>query len=218
MPTIRTKTFFGVDLSAKVDEITGVAAINSNRELVFVNQVKPDIAIRNYIDYHRPSIVAVDAPITLPCGKYGTYASRKCDRDITSLGIPAFATSMLAQLTFRAIAIRKTLPQRYELIEVYPQATKVRLALSVAGKKSSEEVREFTQTRLARIIKNMPRPSNILLTDDELDAILSAYTAFLYQYKLTEGCGDPSEGLIHIPLPDSQKKVAQIAELNGKGE
>jgi len=209
MPT-KSKVFFGVDLAGRVDEATGVAALSDKRELIFVNTVKPDIAIRNYIAYHRPSLVGIDAPLSIPSGRYGTYASRKCDRDLTILGIPAFATSMLAQLTFRAMTIKKALSPKYDAIEVYPQATKVRLGLVMhSSKKTAEDAREALQTKLSRFVKNMPRTSKILLSDDELDAIIAAYTALLHHCNLTEGIGDTQEGLIYIPILDAQRKLTQ---------
>lgn len=202
---IKGKVFFGVDLAGRVDNTTGVAAINEQRELVFVNQVKPDVAIRNYIDFHKPVIIGVDAPLSIPNGRYGTYASRKCDRDLGSLGIPTFATSMLAQLTFRAMTLRRQLG-KYEIIEVYPHAAKLRLGMMIRQKKTEEAARETVQNRLGRFVKNVPRASKILFSDHELDAILSAYTAMLYAGKLTDGIGDRDEGLIHIPASDFQKR------------
>lgn len=204
MPS-KGKVFFGVDLAGRIDEATGVAALTDKAELVFVNQVKPDVAIRNYIDYHRPCLVAIDAPLTIPSGRYGTYASRKCDRDLALLGIPAFATSMLAQLTFRAITIAKSLEPRYPVIEVYPHATKARLGLSHKDKKVKEISREVIQTRLSRFVKNLPRTSKIVLSDHELDAILAAYTALLHGNGLTQPIGDPQEGLIYVPSDDARK-------------
>jgi predicted nuclease with RNAse H fold len=207
---IKSKVFFGVDLAGRIDEPTGIAAISDKRELLLVNTVKPDIAIKNYIEYHRPILVGIDAPLSLPSGRYGTYASRKCDRDLSILGIPTFATSMLAQLTFRAISLRKHLENKCNTIEIYPQATKVRLGLLPNGKKNGVDSREFLQTKLSRLVKNVPRTSKVLFNDDELDAILAAYTAYLHYHKLTEGIGDSQEGLIYIPIPDAHKQLAQL--------
>jgi predicted nuclease with RNAse H fold len=216
----RIKVFFGVDLAGRVDEVTGVAALSEKSELIFVNEVKPDIAIRNYIDFHRPNLVAIDAPLSIPSGRYGTYASRKCDRDMTSIGIPAFATSMLAQLTFRALTIQKQLQPRYPTIEVYPQATKVMLGISHKDKKVKEISREIVQTRLARYVKGMPRTSKILLSDHELDAILAAYTAMLYNADRVKPIGDPQEGVIYIPVEhlrqSHQNGIVLIDKANDK--
>ncbi|NTW48174.1 MAG: DUF429 domain-containing protein [Chlorobiales bacterium] len=201
----RSKVFFGVDLAGKIDEVTGIAAISEKRELIFVNEVKPDIAIRNYIDYHRPVIIGIDAPLTIPNGKYGTYASRKCDRDMVTLGIPAFSTSMLAQLTFRAITIQKSLTQKYQVIEIYTHATKLRIGIPNKEEKDSQDVREVVQSRLSRFVKNMPRASRVLLSSHALDAVLAAYTALLHHNNLTETIGDSLEGLIHLPVQNFKK-------------
>ncbi len=207
MPS-KGKVFFGVDLAGRIDEVTGVAALSDKAELIFVNQVKPDVAIRNYIDYHRPCLVGIDAPLTIPSGRYGTYASRKCDRDLAMLGIPTFATSMLAQLTFRAITITKMLEPRYPTIEVYPHATKARLGLTHKDKKIKVISREVIQTRLSRFVKNLPRTSKILLSDHEIDAILAAYTALLHDHDLTQPIGDAQEGLIFIPSDKARKPLS----------
>ncbi len=207
MPS-KGKVFFGVDLAGRIDEVTGVAALSDKAELIFVNQVKPDVAIRNYIDYHRPCLVAIDAPLSIPSGRYGTYASRKCDRDLALLGIPTFSTSMLAQLTFRAITLSKMLSPRYPTIEVYPHATKKRLGLTHKDKKIKEISREVVQTRLSKFVKNLPRVSKIVLSDHELDAILAAYTALLHDHHLTQPIGDAQEGLIYIPIEKAQKSLS----------
>jgi uncharacterized protein len=206
---LRSKVFFGVDLAGRIDETTGVAAISENCELIFVNEVKPDIAIRNYIDFHRPIAIGIDAPLSLPSGRFGTYASRKCDRDLISLGVPTFATSMIPQLTFRAIAIQKQLAPKYDIIEVYPHATKVRLGISHKDKKIKEISRNVVQTRLARFIRKMPRTQKILLSDHELDAIISAYTALLYHRKLVQAVGDSQEGVIYVPNENGRKPLAR---------
>jgi len=203
----RSKVFFGVDLAGKIDEVTGIAAITEKRELIFVNEVKPDIAIKNYIDYHRPVVIGFDAPLSIPNGKYGTYASRKCERDLGALGIPTFATSMLAQLTFRAMTIKKALSQKYQIIEVYPYATKVRLGIPKKENKTAAEMREILQSKLSRYVKNMPRASRVQLSIHALDAILSAYTAFLFYSDLTEGMGDGNEGQIHIPVQNFKRHL-----------
>lgn len=207
MPS-KGKVFFGVDLAGRIDEPTGVAALSDKAELIFVNQVKPDLAIRNYIDYHRPCLIGMDAPLSIPSGRYGTYASRKCDRDLAMLGVPTFATSMLAQLTFRAITIAKMLEPHYPTIEVYPHATKVRLGLTHKDKKIKVISREIIQTRLSRFVKNLPRKSKILLSDHELDAILAAYTALLHDKHLTQPIGDAQEGLIFIPNDKARKPLS----------
>jgi len=206
----RSKIFFGVDLAGRIDEVTGIAAVSDKKELVFVNEVKPDIAIRNYIDYHRPVIIGIDAPLSIPNGKYGTYASRKCDRDLITLGIPTFATSMLAQLTFRALTIQSVLTRKYQIIEVYPHATRLRMGIHDKEKnpKNTEKNREATQSRLSRFVKNMPRSSKVLLSADALDAILAAYTAYLHFNHLTEGIGDETEGKIYIPKVNFKKSLA----------
>jgi predicted nuclease with RNAse H fold len=205
----RSKIFFGVDLAGRIDAVTGIAAVSDKKELVFVNEVKPDIAIRNYIDYHRPVIIGIDAPLSIPNGKYGTYASRKCDRDLISLGIPTFATSMLAQLTFRALTIQSVLSQKYQIIEVYPHATHIRMGVEGKHHKNTEKGRELIQSKLSRFVKNMPRSSKVLLSSDSLDAILAAYTAYLHFNHLTEGIGDESEGKIFIPKQDFKENICE---------
>jgi predicted nuclease with RNAse H fold len=203
----RSKIFFGVDLAAKLDNATGIAAISENRELIFVNEVKPDVAILNYVDYYKPAVIGFDAPMSIPTGKFGTYASRQCDRNMMRLGIPTFSTSMLAALTFRALTLRKIFSPKYDLIEVYPYATKIRLGFDVQEKKAEIESRKKTQNKLSKFIKNIPHASKLVLSDDEIDAIFAAYTAMLFHNKLTEPVGDAEEGYINIPIIDFKKHL-----------
>jgi predicted nuclease with RNAse H fold len=60
------------------------------------------------------------------------------------------------------------------VIEVYPYVSKVRLW----G-------------------KGMPKKT------DQLDAIVAAYTAYLYACGLAEGVGDRDEGMIYLPSPSA---------------
>ena len=99
----------------------------------------------------------------------------------------------------RAIKLRAELVrQGYEVIEVYPYATKVRLWGKPIPPKSKPQGLAFLREHLALLMPELiPYMSSF---DHHLyDAALAAYTAYLYADGEMEATGDPGEGVIYIP-------------------
>ena len=125
------------------------------------------------------------------------------ERALSRLGIPCYYASkksIIKEMVLRAMRLRADLEARgYPVMEVYPYAVKVRLWGRAIPKKTTPAGRAFLHQRLLALLPDLaalPRTP----THDEADALLVAYTAWLSERGLTEGLGDPEEGLIYLPL------------------
>ena len=86
------------------------------------------------------------------------------------------------------------------MIEVYPYAARVALGIGANEKKKTKQGRREIQVGLTGYVGGLDDPvKDKLLSDDELDALLSAYTAYC------EGKGiaikiDGFDGEIYLPV------------------
>jgi predicted nuclease with RNAse H fold len=102
-------------------------------------------------------------------------------------------------MVYRGISLKAKLERRgHTVIEIYPYASRMQL-FGPLPKKTTVIGRRALQEGLQRLIPSVPSPQEDLLSHDALDALLAAYTGFLYGCGETEALGDPSEGLLHIP-------------------
>jgi predicted nuclease with RNAse H fold len=177
-----------------------------------------DEEIAAFVEAHRPALVAIDAPLSLPlglcclegtcsCQPLSSHKGRQCERELSALGIGCYYTtkrSIIKGMVYRGIRLKADLEGRgYTVIEIYPYASKVRL-LGLLPKKTTVAGRQALQKGLQRLIPSIPSPREDLLSHDTLDALLAAYTGFLYHCGETEALGDPLEGLLHIPTSRSR--------------
>jgi len=87
----------------------------------------------------------------------------------------------------------------YEVIEVYPYATKVRLFGKPIPPKSKTAGLAFLKQHISQLLPNIS-PYVDGFNHDLCDAAIAAYTAFLHSQSKTELCGQPKEGTICLPL------------------
>ena len=101
-------------------------------------------------------------------------------------------------MVYRAISLSGELCARgYEVIEIYPYASKVRLWGKDIPKKTTPAGLEFLRQRLTALIPGLERER--LKNHDLCDALIAAYTGYLYSQGLAEPVGEAEEGLIFIP-------------------
>jgi len=185
---LKGKVIIGIDLAGKETNPTGLAVLKGKKVetcLVYTNSEILDILTRA-----KPTIVAIDAPLTLP--KRGIF--RKADKDLIKRGYSVFPPGLQAMktLTFRASNLNKLIIGKgLKTIEVHPTST--RKALNMPTK---------DWETIQKILKNLGLegiPEDQKLTPHEIDAITAALTGHLYMLNLTEAVGDNEEGLIIIP-------------------
>jgi predicted nuclease with RNAse H fold len=210
--------FVGLDLTTSPKRRTACAVLDAELRLQDRVLQGNDEEIAVFVEAYRPALVAIDAPLSLPlglCCLEGTCScqpvsprkGRQCERELSALGIGCYYTtkrSIIKGMVYRGIGLKADLEGRGQtVIEIYPYASKARL-LGSLPKKTTVAGRQALQKGLQRLIHSIPSPQEDLLSHDTLDALLAAYTGFLYHCGETEALGDPLEGLLHIPTSRSR--------------
>jgi len=149
----------------------------------------------------RPSIVAIDAPLSLPRGRRsldlpGPPHLRACDRALTALGIRFFPVTLgpMRLLTRRGMELAARLaPDGVPVIEAYPGGAQD--ILGIPRKGAGEE-------RLRRALVRFGFSGSVErreITHDELDAVVCAYTGREHLAGRSLVLGDPGEGTLVLP-------------------
>jgi predicted RNase H-like nuclease len=86
----------------------------------------------------------------------------------------------------------------FDVIEVYPYATKVILFGDKVPRKNSANNLAFMKEHLPRLIHGL-EPYLDTLDDHTWDALVNAYTALLHSRDRTDLLGSAKEGLLALP-------------------
>lgn len=209
-----TTRVLGLDLTGSPEKASAFAVLTKEMDIVAEGFVTGDEEIIALAEEHRPVLVAVDAPLSLPlglccleescpCRPVSSRKGRQCEGELSALGIGCYYTtkrSIIKGMVYRAIALKGKLEERgFALIEIYPYASRVRL-FGKLPRKTTVAGRRALQERLRHLIPTIPSPRESLLSHDALDALLATHTGILYVKCQTKALGDPVEGLLHIPL------------------
>ena len=182
----------GIDYGSKLAGTTVIASLGSDNVIQLISSDKKqdaDEMIRCEMDRLHPSLVGIDAPLSLPSvyqGKGEDYFYRQCDRQLRAMS-PMF----LGGLTARAMKLNAQL--EVPLIEVYPGA--------LARAKSFEEF-NYKQKTVAyeKILSSLDWACEYAALPEnghQLDAILALYITWRFKNNQAEQVGDPDEGLIY---------------------
>ena len=112
-------TVVGLDLAALSKNPTGFCLVDKEP---ITKLLYSDEEIINEIEKFKPSIVAIDAPLSLPKGR---AKERKVEKQVRKLGIGILPPSLPAmrKLTLRAISLKKKFNSRgIIVIETFPHA------------------------------------------------------------------------------------------------
>ena len=180
----------GIDLAGKEENPTGICVLSQDK--VVLKTRYNDEEIIKEVRSINPSLIAIDAPLSLPKGRCCLEKDCKCavgghfrsaEREIRPYGrVLPLTFQGMKMLTLRGNKLVKELEKEFEVIETHPR--------------TSQKILGFNDLKedLNRIYK-LPDKT----TEHELDAVLSAITGFLY----LKGCyielGEPEEGTITIP-------------------
>jgi hypothetical protein len=199
--------YVGLDLAAVNHRPSGFCTLSNN--LVHTKLIFEDSEILEEIINSKPSLVAIDAPLTLPLGRCclkddcacrGNGHLRECDRAVRRLGIPIFALSLgpMRTLTVRGMGIRDRLArERIPVVETYPGG-----AQDIWG-----IPRQKDPAGLKKGLKKFRLEGDIRRTKiscHELDAITCAIVAQDHHAGRSLILGDPDEGLMILPQGRSQ--------------
>ncbi|WP_321422403.1 DUF429 domain-containing protein [uncultured Methanobacterium sp.] len=185
----------GIDLAGKVDNPTGICILNTDESREYeidMGTLYTDEEILGNIDRLQPSLIAIDAPLSLPKGRCCLEKECECavgghfrqsEREIRRYGsvLPLTFTGM-KMLTLRGVGLASVLLGKFQLKETHPRT---------AGKMLNWENLEKD---LENYFHLPPNP-----TEHELDAAIAALTGFFYINDCFLELGNEDEGTIILP-------------------
>ena len=187
----------GVDLAGSPRRPTGVCTLRGLEAQAHI--AFTDEEILNSIDLAQPSIVPIDAPLSLPPGRRTIQDRsgehfRECDRELRKRGIRFFPITLgpMRMLTERGLELKAKIEEMgCRAVECYPGA-----AQDVWGIPRQHKDIEGLRTGLKRLgVKGLVKG----MTSDELDAV----TAALVGRWLLMGKGEILGGEEGILMPAS---------------
>ena len=205
---------FGVDLRASPNRPSSVVALEGQAEFSFLRSFSDDTELFQMGETHHPSVIAIGAPLSLPAGLCCLEATCSCETitpqkkgrqselELSRMGISCFFTnkkSIIRTLIYRGVELSNQLrKQGYEVIEVYPHATKVILFGDKIPPKNSATSLSFMKERLTPLVPGLEAHLDSL-DKNSCDAVVNAYTALLHSQNETDTLGIPEEGLLVLP-------------------
>ena len=207
--------YLGIDPTTSESKPSGCAVLDGSAALIYVGRVSTDAEIISLSQRWSPEVVAIDSPLFLPRGLCcldedcshpccNVWAGEKmvAERELYRQGIRLYWTTrktFIKAMIYRSMELRRTLEaQGISVIEVYPHASKVRLFRCPIPKKTTKAGRQWLQERLEGLVPCLSEHGR-LLSHDELDAVVAAYTAYLHGQGQAEAVGDREEGVIYVP-------------------
>ncbi len=209
--------FLGIDLTC-LGQAKPSACLGLDRELklIYSGFLHQDSDIMKVVSRHGFELVAIDAPLSLPkglccleescsCQPTAQVKGRSCERELARLGIPCYFTtkkSIIKAMVYRGIRLRTELESiGYEVIEVYPYGSKVRLFGRDIPKKTTPNGLALLKQHISHLLPHIA-PYVDGFNHDLSDAAIAAYTAFLHSQGKTELYGEAEEGEICLPFLD----------------
>lgn len=193
---MQQKIIIGIDLARVPKNPTGWAAWKSKE--ISARQLYTDKEIVETTLNYKPTLVAIDAPLSLP--RKGLL--RKTDIEMHKQGYPVLPPLFrtMEKLTVRAIKIAKEIKKEgVSVLEVHPTST--RKALEIPSKDWKIIQTIFFQMGLKGDLEKRT------LTTHEIDAVTASLTGYLYLQGNTELIGNKEEGYIGILLKCDWRKL-----------
>lgn len=181
----------GIDLSGREENPSGICILNKHK--LILKTLYKDEDILNEIELTEPSLVAIDAPLSLPAGRCCLERDCECavgghfrqaERDIRPYGrVLPLTFQGMKMLTLRGIKLAEKLKKDYQVIETHPR--------------TSQKMMGFNnmENDLSQFFKLSGDA-----TEHEMDAAMAAVTGYLYLKGCCLELGEPDEGIIVIPI------------------
>ena len=204
----------GIDLRASRKKPSTVAILDSQSHLTELRSCYEDSELTDLVGKVRPDVIAIGAPLNLPSGFCCLDQSCDCwfsipgrkgrllEIELSRMGISCFYTnkgSIIRDLIYRGIRLSQDLKaEGYDVIEVYPHATKMLLFGDKLPPKNSTGSLRYMIDHLAPLVSGMDDHADDL-DRNTCDAIINAYTGQLHAQSDTDVLGDPEEGMLVLP-------------------
>jgi len=193
---MQEKIIIGIDLAGVEKNPTGWALWKN--KVVSACHIYDDQEISEHLTKLEPTIIAIDAPLSLP--KKGTM--RRADREMHKHGYPVFPprSPTMEKLALRAIKItQKVKREEFRIIEVHPASTRKALKIPTKNRKRIQDI--FLRMGLKGDLETL------VLTSHEIDAVTAALTGYLHLQEKTELIGDVEEGYIVVPTKGNWRRL-----------
>lgn len=204
----------GIDLRASQKKPSAIAILDSQSHLTELGSFNEDSELTEQVARVQPGLIAIGAPLNLPLGFCCLDQTCDCqfavpDRkgrlfelELAKMGISCFYTnkgSIIRELIYRGIRLSHDLKtEGYNVIEVYPHATKMLLFGDKVPPKSSAASVSYMIGHLATLVSGLEDHADDL-NQNTCDAIINAYTGQLHAQSDTDVLGDPEEGILVLP-------------------
>ena len=204
----------GVDLRSSPKLASALAALDCSPAVVSLDWASTDDELVEGIQEVKPSLVAIGTPLGLPEGLCCLETSCECrplrthrkgrhlELELARMGISCFFTgkgSIIRNLIYRGIRLRDRLAELgFEVIEVYPHATKVILFGDGVPPKNSGGSLDYIKERLPGFIGGLQGRLEGL-DQNGCDALINGYTAVLHRRDQTDVLGRAEEGWLTLP-------------------
>lgn len=180
----------GIDLAGKPENPTGICFLNSDK--IYFSTFFEDNEILKFISKANPSLIVIDAPLSLPkgrcclsnkcnCSKVGGHF-RKAEIEMRKYGrtLPLTFRGM-RMLTERGIKLAEVLKRKYKVIESHPRTIQ-----KILGLKTHKEINKYFY---------LPKG----ISQHELDASFLVIAGIYYFNNEFMEFGDSEEGTIILP-------------------
>lgn len=204
----------GVDLRSSAKHPSAVAVISGQSEVASLSTFSEDDELLQIAETCQPELIAIGTPLGLPEGlcclepdcqcrfSAPDKKGRQLELELSRMGISCFFTnkgSIIRKLIYRGIKLSRQLAQEgFEVIEVYPHATKVILFGDKIPPKNSATSLLFMKEHLSGCLTGL-EPHLDALDRNSCDALVNGYTAFLHSHDGTDVLGTTQEGLLALP-------------------
>ena len=180
----------GIDLAGKEENPSGLCILDDLKMEYLTNYTNQEIV--NTVNNTKPSLIIIDAPLSLPKGRCCLEKECKCavgghfrmaERQIRKYGrvLPLTFTGM-KMLTLRGIYLASILRTQYTVIESHPRTRSMNIGI-------------VDPIECLNKISKVP----LIISDHEIDAGILTVTGYLYQNNCFIELGDPDEGTIILP-------------------
>ena len=202
----------GIDLRASNKKPSPVAILDSDSRLTYLGHFYEDIEVVKLVQREQPTLVAIGAPLNLPSGlccldqscecqfSFSDRKGRLLELELAKIGISCFYTtkaSIVSKLVYRGIKLNRELKSvGYNVIEVYPHATKTLLFGENVPPKHSRTSVSYMIAHLTPLVSGMEQYD---LDRNACAAIVNAYTGRLHCNCDTDVLGDKYEGELVLP-------------------
>ncbi len=209
----------GIDPVSDENRASGVALLKGKKVSTF--QIKTDADIIQFVNQHKPAIVSVDSPLSIPAGRTSVFDDdpmreygimRYCERELKKRGVnvyPCLIPSM-QKLTKRCMELADKIRQLgVAVIESFPGAAQD--IMGIARKQSGlnlliSGLREYgIQGQLDDV------------SHDELDAVTSAIVGHFFWAGKFEALGTADEAPLIIPDLNTESKWANKSVIGFSG-